>query len=263
MRSLQWVLAVLILSWTLPTDGQAQRERQPVSLYLFEIEGAVSSKELLPLHQLVIRTLENNPIPIKPVIYPLKRALDTFWNSPGACKYPASIAASRKTFPEHIDVPLIESAPFSYATGKIYGRVGEANFRSLTSLSGRNVGAITGSTLEQVAIDAGATVYAAKQESQLFDMLMLNRIDAVIAYHPHFLSTLERRGLQTDKVQFASDLDLVVNRSTIVCHDTAQAREMLEAVNEQLILLRNSGELDQILEPLGAITAPPERLNNG
>ncbi|MBX2832370.1 MAG: ABC transporter substrate-binding protein [Rhodospirillales bacterium] len=253
--------ALLLLTLWIPTGASAQNGTHPVELYLFEIEGVASSTEILPPHRLLLRTLEGLQTPVKTRLFPLSRALDEFWKNQKSCKYPASIAASRQTFPENKNVALIESDPFFFTNSKVYSREDDAVFNSLSQLYGRSVGTLANSTLEKIAIASGATVYAAKHESHLYDMLMHKRIDAVLAYHPHFLTTIDISNRQTGRVQFSEEFSIIVNQSAIVC--LAEAREVLEAVNTQLQLLRESGELDQIVEPFGTIIPSSSADNNG
>jgi len=261
--TLKWMGALLLLTLCIPAGVSAQNGTQPVELYLFEIEGVASSTELLPPHQLLLSALKGLQTPVKTKLFPLSRALDEFWKNPKSCKYPASIAASRQTFPKNNDVALIESDPFFFTSGKVYSREDDEVFNSLSQLYVRSVGTLANSTLEKIAITAGATVYAAKHESHLYDMLMLKRIDAVLAYHPHFLTTIDISDRQADRVKFSEELSIIVNQSAIVCHDFAEARDILETVNKQLLLLRQSGELDQILESFGALVPPSKADNNG
>lgn len=191
--------------------------------------------------------LDETGVPAVFDVLPFKRALKSFEAGQHDCIWGLDAAFLSGFGLE--DVPLAESAMVLESRQYLFVAEGRTGFADLSDLAGRTVGVLNGANTEPLFADLEAKVVQLPSQEAKVEMLLANRVDAIGGWTPDIYITLQRMGLAREAI--TPSLTLSKSSVRIVCHDTPEMREFLDAASDAIATVHENGKYAEIMDKFG------------
>lgn len=188
-------------------------------------------------YQLLLSKIsEEINIPIKVVIYPSVRAKVAFKNNPNACGLPSLHVQG------NIKDLIYAKDYISMAKALVFSKKDYiANKEQLKNLKFSYVrGTIIPADLRNYAHS-----YPVNSEKENYNMLINDRVDAIISWVPDILG-IDAEFLK--KYRYSPSYVVAYSPDALACKDTKENRNFLKVFDKILAQMKSSGELKKILE---------------
>lgn len=185
--------------------------------------------------------------PIKPNIYPFKRALKTFFTGDANC-----IWALDTKFLKQVGFKgdnTIESELFFNSSQHIFQLSDEIQISSFGELKGRRIGILNGSNIEKKLRDVSGNVLPVPDQDTKLRMLFNERLDVVGGWIPDLYVTMLNLGYSADSIK--PSLFIAKSGVKIVCHKSPETTKFIEEVNPIIRRFLKTTEFHTILKKFG------------
>ncbi len=229
---------LLILCFTLLSSYLSA---QNITLYSQSIPGLFQTDKQGVYDRIIqLITAQNDHFEHK--VMPNNRAFRAFSNCLNCCYSPSNLNPDFYSYSEDIQSTL----PFNTAKAYIISHKGGQIYSNLKQLSGKRVGIERGINYGKAVATADFIPSITNSLLQNFNMMLINRIDAMIAYAPDIHQAF--KDVDAAQFQYQKGQPIAIHSDALVCRGVEQG--FIEEFNTGLKSLRNSGELQQILGEL-------------
>jgi len=214
---------------------------QSVTLYTQLIPGLFQTDKQ-GVYDQVIQLSTPSAYPLIHKVLPNNRAFREFQECQNCCYSPSNLNSNFYNFSENIkSTKAINTAKafiFSHHTSRPYNK--------LNQLKGKTVGLERGMNYGKAVENGNFRPSITNSLLQNFNMLKIERIDAVIAYAPDIYQAFK----EIDKTFFQFDIKqpIAVHEDALVCRGVEQ--RFIQDFNKGLEKLKKSGQLKVILGEL-------------
>lgn len=222
--------SILLLSTAIPA--------QVVTLYAQLIPGLFQTDNQGAYDQVIqLVTPENSRIIHK--VLPNNRANHAFKNCQVCCFSPANLNPDFYSF----DQDVYMTQPINTAKAYIFSLKEDATYSSLSELAGKRVGLERGMNYGKAVADGDFIHSVTNTLLQNFKMLMVNRIDTMIAYEPDIYQAFKE--VDPKHFRYNEKQPIAIHKDALVCRGVNES--FISGFNARLNDLRNSGELKKVL----------------
>lgn len=175
-------------------------------------------------------------------IRPYRRAMRHFFENPGSCLFPKSVAALVRTNEIPTAAGFINSIPVQKTFVAVFTPTGTSPVHGPSGLNGKRVAYAMGSKVPEYLGAEGAFFIAVADEVDKAEMLLSGRVDVLVANLPD--AGIVYNHLGAPLPPFDPDyLPFPAATSRFLCHDTPGSQAFMDSLNKRLRHLHSSGEL--------------------
>ena len=212
---------------------------QALTLYSQSIPGLFQEDKKGAYDQ-VIKHLTQDLTDFKHAVMPNNRAYRAFSHCQNCCYSPANLNSDFYDFGEDI----VATQPINTAKAYIISLTKSRDyFTELSQLSDKVVGLERGINYGKAVADADFTASITNSLLQNFNMLLINRIDALIAYAPDIYQAFKI--VDGSQFQYQPEHPLAIHKDALVCRGVGP--KFIQNFNSGLKQLKQSGQLRRIL----------------
>lgn len=212
---------------------------QTLTLYSQSIPGLFQEDKKGAYDKVIQILTQAQPNFVHKVI-PNNRAFRTFTHCQNCCYAPANLSLNFYDFGEDIVATQLINTAKAYIISLTKSR---DYFTELSQLSDKVVGLERGINYGKAVADADFTTSITNSLLQNFNMLLINRIDALIAYAPDIYQAFKI--VDATQFQYQVAHPLAIHQDALVCRGVTP--EFIQDFNQGLINLKKSGALKEIL----------------
>lgn len=181
-------------------------------------------------------------------ILPLTRAVRSLTDS-ADCIFPSSLNSLKTHFSEQTKgYEFVASNPIDYISMRVFTRKDEKTIAAFSELNDKRVAIWLGFDRNIYLKGINAAVDEVASEEVRVNMLIKNRVDAIVGFTPDVFLAAEKLGVPIP--EYNKKLSVFEGEgASVVCHKNTKNSQFIEKFNAQLETLRASGELGNILGP--------------
>ncbi len=212
---------------------------EAITLYSQSIPG-LFQEDKKGAYDKVIQVLTQNLTDFEHKVMPNNRAFRAFTNCKNCCYAPANLNSDFYDFDKEVKA----TQPINIAKVYIFSlKKSHDNLTKLSQLKGKTVGLERGLNYGKAVADADFTASITNSLLQNFNMLLINRIDAVIAYAPDIYQVFKE--VDATQFQYQAAHPLAIHKDALVCRGLQT--EFIHSFNHDLNQLKQSGQLKTML----------------
>lgn len=182
-------------------------------------------------------------------LIPYRRANRTFAQNNASCHYPSTLNYMAATGIVEDTSDLIESYFFLRSVAHIFSPYGSKPVHEKADVSGKMIAYPMGAEVPQLLDGYGASFIPVNDETGKADLLINGRVELMIAYMPDVKFVFD----SLNRILPPYDPTFTINDDNIaiVCHRTEATTAFINAVNDRVQQLRDSGKLASFLQENG------------
>ena len=227
----------------------ASASARDIRIVSMEIGEGLQTSESPGLYgELIYRILENADVEYDFQVYPLKRALRTFFRDEADCVWALDSGMLRQFDKQH--EPLLDSEALFTSTHHVFMVPGAGAIASLGDLAGKKVGLHYYSNMNEELEQVSADLVPVGDNNAKVRLLVNNRVDAILAWMPDVLVAFRTVGAGPAWINPV--LKIEEANVGIVCHDSDITRPFLAKVNPVIRNFARSSAYRNIFDKYGA-----------
>ncbi|MGB0941209.1 MAG: hypothetical protein ACPGUE_02350 [Marinomonas sp.] len=214
---------------------------EPINLYVQFIPG-LFQYDKQGVYDQVIRLATPDDHSISLQVLPNHRASNEFKTCTNCCVSPANLNPDFYSFGKEV----IATQPLNRAKAYIFSLTEDEVYTKLNQLVGKRVGLERGMNYGK-AVAAGDFIPSVTNSLlQNFKMLMIHRIDTMIAYTPDIYQAFKE--VDPNRFHYDEMQPIAIHNDALVCRGVEP--DFIKGFNTRLEALRNTGELKEVLGEL-------------